>query len=116
MEDLLEFEISEKRTLSVFLEDKIIHLETYEDEDDVQIRIEGVFITSDIDVFWDNSEWITNDLVDHLFNGGSYPSVTEGFKEARFTPSDIVALKYLLTEGVKRGFFTNPSIDLTNSF
>lgn len=115
MEDFLEFEISERRTLSVFLEDKIIHLETYEGEDDLQIRIEGVFITSDIDVYWDNSEWITNDLIDHLFNDGNYPSVIEGFKEARFSPSDILALKYLLSEGVKRGFFTNQSIDSTKS-
>ncbi len=118
MDNFFEVEISEKRVLTAFLEDKVITLEAFADDDmfsgELVLGVEGVYKDSGIDCFWDNSEWITNDLVDQLFNGAEYPSVEEAYKEAQFTKDDILALKQLFIEADKRGFFTNLSINIKN--
>lgn len=111
MNDILEFEISEKRSLSVFLDDKVITIDAYE-EGEIVIKVEAVFTYDDLDCVWDNESWITNDLIDHLFNNDEYASVREAFAEARFTNEEILALKYLLTEAQERGFFSGHTLNI----
>lgn len=119
MSNFFEIDISEKRVLTAFLEDKLITLEALIPEegevcDEYYLKVEGVYTNSGIDCFWDNSEWITNDLVDQLFNCSEYPSVEEAFKEAQFSKEDVLALKQLFVEADKRGFFINLSINTKN--
>lgn len=118
MEGFFGLDISEKRVLTVFSEEKVISLELCMDDDAIEegvtIKVEGMYTNSGVDELWDNESWIMGDLIGHLFKGEDYPSVNDAFKACEFQVSDIQALKYLLIEGVNRGFFSNQTIESLN--
>lgn len=116
MEGLLDFDIHEYKSMVAFTESKVITLQAdVSDEDNIVeelvIKTDNVYTTDESpEVYWDNTEWIVNDLVEHLFGGGDYPSVTEAFKEGEFSEEEIYALKHVLVKAAQKGFFTSNSI------